>query len=333
MKGFLALTAALFLVGFMTSACNYRVRHQSDSIQTELLTLEVAPGEVVMADRPAPVDIESPCMPPVIQGIGRYADVGWVGPRFFLVPGASNEHGYQFEALPSGRSRLRMWFRVPRSEREARALYGTRERGAEKILFCDVSGTLRRLADSGIKRLASWPVASVTAFLDLGGKRRELALDLSPHWASGGDVLASIELENSERETLLQDLKSPLGKQVLFNVSSQWRRTGCLQAIDLSGIDAIETFGLRDGERGAVSLKLLKQAVSRLVSSKTSVSVDGECGSQLVLRPPAAGDAETNASCLRSGESLHCHFEGQLSDEAFTLSTHTTIGEQVAGVF
>jgi len=335
MKNFRALTAGLFILGVVTSACNSGTSTQSDDVQRELLTLEVAPGEVVMADRPAPVDTESPCSVPVFQGIGRFADVGWVAPRFFQAAITTGGPGYEIKTLRSDRSRFKVRFRVPRSEREAIALYGAREWDSQNSnnLFCNVAGTLKRLSGSGIRRLASWPVASVKAFLNLEGKRRELALDLSPNWAAGGDLLATVELSNSERARLEQELKSSFGASVFFDVSTRWRRTGCLQLIQLNDNNAIEAFGLHDGERGAVSLGLLRLAVSKLASQETNVSITGDCGSQSVLLPPGASGGETNASCIRSGYSLDCRLEGQFSEMAFIYSTETNIGEHIAGVF
>lgn len=333
MKNFRALTGVLFILGVVTSACNSGTGNQSDRVQTELLTLEVAAGEVVMADRPAPVDIDSPCSVPVFQGIGRYADVGWVAPRFFQVPMTTGGPGYVFETLRSDRSRFKVRFRVPRSEREAIAFHGGREQAGENRLYCNVAGTLKRLAGSQIRRLASWPVASVKAFLNLEGNRREIALDLSTNWASGGDLVASVELSNSERARVEQELRSSFGTSVFFDVSTKWRRTGCIQLIQLDDDNAIESFGLQDGERGAVSLGLLRLAVSKLASQKTSVSITGDCGSQSVLLPPGAAGGETNASCSRSGYSLDCRFEGEFSDMAFTYSTEANIGEHIAGMF
>jgi hypothetical protein len=316
---------ALFTVASVMCACSSKI--ETDQVQRELITLDVAPGEVVMAAKPAPVNIESPCGPPVIQGIGRYADVGFVSPRFFLVPARSGEPSYHFQSLPLGRSRFSVRFRVPRSESEAVLLYGTRDRARTEVLFCNVAGTLKRLEGTGINRLASWPVASVVAYMKFDGKRRDLMLDLTPQWASGGDVQASIDLSEYERKVLERDLQNPTGKDVFFDVSSRWRRTGCFQAIDLSGIDAIEDFGLRDGERGAVSLGLLRRAVSRLVSRDTHIKGDGDCGSQSVLLPPGAPGDETSVTCRRSGNSLECRFEGQFVEETTTYSTSTVIGQ------
>jgi hypothetical protein len=308
-------------------------RHPRGTLQTELLVLPVADGEVVMANRQAPVDIESPCIVPVIQGIGRYADVGWVSPRFFAVSSPNAPHGYQLDELPSGRARLSAHFRVPRSEAEAVAFHSHRERGGSPVLFCEISGTLQRLNGTAVKRLASWPFASVSAQIRFGGQKRELALDISPDWTAGGEVIASIDLSADDRRRLERDLQSEFGAQVDFIVSTQWRRTGCFQRIDLGGIVPIEAFGLKDGQRGAVSLGVMRLAVRKLVGQSTNVSVDGECGEDSIVLPPPGPNAEKSVLCDRSGKSLNCTFEGQFSDAGLNFQTSESIGERIAGVF
>ena len=246
-----------------------------------------------------------------------------------------SQKGFEFQALPSGNFRFNAQFRVPRSEFEAIELYGRRERerGAERTLFCDIGPTLRQLQRSGIRRLSSWPVASVIAWIEISGKRRELALNVPSNWTSGGEVLASAELTEAEYKRLHRDLDSPLGAPVNFVVSNQWRRTGCVQRIELDGVEAIDAFGLRDGERGAVSLDALRFAVRGVISRNTNVNIDGECGAQSIMLPSGSVGGQTDVNCSRSGKSLECLFEGQFVLSAFKFQTHEIIGNGVAGVF
>jgi len=300
--------------------------------QTELIDLPMAPGEVVMADRPAPVDIHAPCLTPVIQGIGRYADVGFVTPRFFAVAPDQEHSAFDFMSMGSGHSRFTARFRVPKSEGEAFRFWGDRERGAERVLFCDVQGTLRSLADSGINRLAVWPIDSVAATIQLNGNR-PMVLNLGPDWNKGGMIEASIDLSEDERALREQFLRSSLGTQVTFNVSSKWRRTRCAQTITLGGVPAIDAFGLKDGQRGAVSLEMLKFAVMKVVSRSTDVAIDGECGDQFIGLPAKPADKLTSVDCERLGTSLMCRFEGNFLQQAFVFTTFAKLGTNIAGVF
>jgi hypothetical protein len=270
-----------------------------------------------MANQPAPVPlVDSPCTVPILQGIERYADVGWVAPEFLVVRTQANPNGYELTPLPSGQVRFTARFRSPRSEGEARELFRGDPRVHERVLFCNVPGTLTALGESrgdperppgpGITRLAVWPTNGIGASMQLRGKR-ELTVDLT-NWQVLQEVIVSAVLDRQDVSLLRQNLQSGLGQSIQFDVYGFWRRSGCLQSIRLFGISIS---GLRDGETGAVPLAEIKTAVRQSLASSTKVDVDGECGPYAVIAPGIQGDAGRFLSCRRGSDSLVCRYEGE----------------------
>jgi hypothetical protein len=297
----------------------------------QLAVIPVQPGEVVMADRQAPVRlVNSPCTVPVLQGAGRYPDVGWVGPEFFAVRSEEYPDGYKLTALASGQMRFTAVLRSPRSEDEARGLFRGDPRVHERILFCDVPATLAALHEldqdperppgPGIRRLAVWPTNGISAFMQLRG-RRELTVDLSK-WQATQEVVVSAVLDQEDASFLQRNLQSNLGQPIQFDVSSFWRRTGCLQSIRLFGISIS---GLGDGETGAVPLAEIKTAVKKTVAQSTKVDVDGECGAYAVTAPVTQLDAGRSLICRRGGDNLICRYEGDFRDTPAVYTTYATI--------
>jgi hypothetical protein len=149
--------------------------------------------------------------------------------------------------------------------------------------------------------------------------RRELTLDLSS-WKAAHEVVVSAVLDRGDASVLQQNIDSNFGQRIQFDVSSFWRRTGCLQSIRLFGINIA---GLGDGETGAVPLAEIKTAVTKLVASSTKVEVDGECGPYAVTAPVTQLDTGRSLSCRRTGDNLICRYEGDFRD---TPAIYTTYG-------
>lgn len=309
---------------------------QRELRRRQLVVISVQPGEVVMADRQAPVRlVNSPCTVPVLQGTGRYSDVGWVAPEFFAVKSEEHPDGYELAALPSDKMRLTAVFRSPRSEDEARGLFRGDPRVHERILFCDVPATLAALHESdgnperppgpGITRLAVWPTNGISASMQLRA-RRELTMDLSD-WQAKQEVVVSAVLDRQDAAVLQQNLRSNLGQPIQFDVSSFWRRTGCLQSVRLFGITVS---GLRNGETGAVPLAAIKTAVTKAVAGSTKVDVDGECGAYAVIAPVTQLDEGRSLSCRRTGDNLICRYEGDFQDTPAIYTAYATIFSPVS---
>jgi hypothetical protein len=302
----------------------------------ELLILSVQPDEVAMADRLVPVSLREPtCVVPIIQGIGRFADVGWVSPRFFLVRATDDDPGYRFLPLGDERERFIARFRAPRSEHEAHVLNGPDEIPPDaEGLFCNVSATLAQVAErTTVRRLAIWPVDGIRASMQIRGSRRMMAVQREADWATAREVTVSLDLSAEEARILRRDLRSVIGSQVDFFVSNRWRRAACTQTVDLTGVPGIDAYGLRDGESGAIALSTIKAAVRRLVSRDTRVVIEGECGGAMLGTEPRAGDETQTLSCKRIGESLDCLYEGEYSDHPTTIRTHANIGQPERAIF
>jgi hypothetical protein len=141
----------------------------------------------------------------------------------------------------------------------------------------------------------------------------ELTLDLH-NWWPGQEVTVGAVLEPSDAELLLEELRGPIGASVQFDLTGYWRRSGCIQAIGLFGIDVA---GVGDGETGAVSLAELKQAIRTLKAGSTNVDVTGECGAFSLLSPVMPADRERYISCRRIRKSLECRYEGEVQPNFF----------------
>jgi hypothetical protein len=183
---------------------------------------------------------------------------------------------------------------------------------------------LAQVEPLGITRLAAWPVDSIRARIRLNGDPRDLVVDAGPGWSTSREVEVSIDLSGEEAATLRRNLASSFGVQVDFFVSSRWRKTGCLQVVDLNGIDIS---GLDDGASGAVALSTIKRAVRGLVSRDTKVAIEGECGDAMVGLPPTPQDDQVMLQCERRGSAMHCRYEGRFSDWPTTFATHVSIGD------
>jgi hypothetical protein len=265
-----------------------------------------------------------------VQGTGRYSDVAWVAPEFFAVRTEEYPKLYKLTALPSGQTRFTAIFRSPRSEDEARGLSRDDPREHERILFCDVPATLAALHESdrdperppvpGITRLAVWPTNGISASMQLRA-RRELTVDLT-NWQAAQEVVVSAVLDRQDASLLQQNLDGNLGQPIQFDVSSFWRRTGCLQSIRLFGIGI---GGLGDRETGAVPLAEIKTAVTKLVANSTKVEVDGECGPYAVTAPVSQLDQGRSLSCRRTGDNLICRYEGDFRDTPAIYTTYAAI--------
>ncbi len=281
-----------------------------------------------MADRPVGVSLLEPtCIVPIIQGIGRYQDVGWVAPHFFVVRPRPDAAGYRFEPLPKGRERFVARFRAPRSEAEAMALNGADDISPDaEGLFCNVAATLRQVREStSVKRLAVFPVNKVQARMLVNGDQRMMAVQLGDDWATARDVTVSIDLSGEEAEDVRDRLESMIGYQIDFLVSHRWRKTACVQTVNLSEVPAIDAYGLRDGASGAVALSSVKAAVRGLVSRDTRVNIEGECGDAMLGTALRPGDEKQTLSCKRTGNYLTCLYEGGFSDHPTTFLTHADI--------
>ena len=94
------LYAGIVVAGLIATGCTSADPEKQKPIQrqSELLRLPVAAGEDAISSEVVPVDIQAPCLPPIMGGLRRYADVGWVSPRFFLVAGNGGP-GYTFQPL------------------------------------------------------------------------------------------------------------------------------------------------------------------------------------------------------------------------------------------
>lgn len=298
---------------------------------TQLAVIPVQPGEVVMADRQAPVRlVDSPCTVPVLQGVERYADVAWVAPEFFAVRTQINPDGYELTTLPSGLKRFTARFRSPRSEYEARELFRGDRREHERILFCNVPATLEALREiqrdperapgPGIARLAVWPTNGIRASMQLTGKR-EMTVDLS-NWQVSQELIVSAILDRRDASLLEQKLQSGLGQPIQFDVFTAWRRSGCVQSIRLLGVTMS---GLRDGETGAVPLAEIKRAVRQTVAGSTKVDVDGECGAYNVGAPITQEDTGRTLSCRRTSDSLICRYEGEFQNLPAVYTTYSAV--------
>jgi hypothetical protein len=264
----------------------------------------------------------------VAEGIERYADVGWVGPEFFAIKSPASPHGYELTPLSDGRARFTARFRSPRSEGEALELFRGEERGAEPVLFCNIPATLKKLQRTGIKRLAVWPTNGISASMSLHSDH-ELTLDLRD-WQSAQEVTVSFVLDRSDTDLLQKELRGPIGAWIDFHVYNQWRRSGCIQQVDLYGIDAI---GLRDGETGAVPLAEIKRAVRQVLAASTKVDITGACGPYSIAVPATPQDNGLFISCRRTGNSLECRYEGEFQTLPAVYSIRAKIGEHVGGVF
>jgi hypothetical protein len=143
--------------------------------------------------------------------------------------------------------------------------------------------------------------------VDESEPRYKLTIDFRD-WPSKQDLVVSTVFEESDVSLLRIELRSPLGVPVQFDVYSQWRRSGCMQSIDLTDIDVT---GLRDGETGAVPLSELKRAILTRLAKDTNVEVTGECGRYSLIAPPTSEDNGRFLSCARNGSSLHCRYEGE----------------------
>jgi hypothetical protein len=255
-----------------------------------------------------------------VRGIGQYADVGWVGPHFFIVKSQTNPDGYRLSRLPDGRARFTARFRSPRSELDARDLFRGEDREHEPILFCDVPATLDALEPSGVKRLAVWPSNAIRASLRLAHDY-EMTVDLRD-WLSTQEVTTSVVVTEADARLLQQDLSGIVGTSIQFDVYGRWRRTGCVQDVKLSGIDIV---GLRDGETGGVPLADIKRAIRTVQAKSTDVTIQGECGEYFLADPISARDIGHSLSCRRRGDSLECRYEGEFRDLQAVYSTDTSI--------
>ena len=94
----------------------------------------------------------------------------WMHPRFL----ATAPH--RFEPLPSGGSKLRACVSNPKSEANTVRLWGNRNRSRFPMLYCDIAGTFRWLADTPVKRLAAWPVPSIRVMVGVAGDNIEMAV-------------------------------------------------------------------------------------------------------------------------------------------------------------
>jgi hypothetical protein len=249
--------------------------------------------------------------------------VGWVGPIFFSVKSEARPHGYDLVELPRGRVRFTAYFRAPLSEAEAAQPFRGEKREHERILFCDVRRTLDQLRDFGIARLAVWPTNGISASMQLN-REYEMALDLR-QWGAAQEVVVSLEVEGADAHLLRQNLRGPLGANVKFDLSSQWRRSGCLQAVELAGV---ETTGLRDREKGAVSLVEIKQVVRHALAPSMNVDVTGNCGAYAVTAPVVPGDEARFLTCQRVGRGgLQCLYEGEFQVQSTVYTTYAAAGD------
>jgi hypothetical protein len=229
--------------------------------------------------------------------------------------------------LPEGRERFVARFRAPRSESEAIALNGADEipPGAEG-LFCNVAATLRQVGErTSVKRLAIFPVEKLRAVMLVNDERRLMAVQLGDDWGASRDITVSLDLSADEAEAVRDRLESIIGYQIDFHVSHRWRKTACVQTVDLSGVPAIDAYGLRDGASGAVALSSVKTAVRRLVGRDTRVNIEGECGDAMLGTEPRPGDEKQTLSCKRIGNSLQCLYEGGFLDHPTTVATHANL--------
>jgi hypothetical protein len=332
------LSAPTVALGILVAGCGSGVDDSPPSLpdgmpapSSELLQLAVDPSDAVVSNDRILADIETPCLPAILRGLGSFSDVGWVAPRFFSVaaPGAPE---YGFVQLSSGRSRFHVQFRVPRSEEEAVAFHGDKERGAEPLLYCDVPGTLHHLSQTGIRRLASWPIPSVKAFIDFGDVHRELVFSANT-WTSGGVLAATTELSRQETLELQDALKSQLGAQIIFRVSNRLQLPGCVQTLDGANSRSIDELGLKDGEGGGVAFGTLARVVSTLPKRATAVKQEGDCASLPLVTGASGSDGGRTAHCTRRGFALTCRTESDFAPGAFNIQSNAHIGENVAGVF
>jgi hypothetical protein len=297
--------AGMIVAGLITIACTSADRMKQKPIQhqSELLHLPVAAGEDVISPDVVPVDIRAPCLPPILGGLGRYADVGWVSPRFFLVAGNGGP-GYTFQLLPSGRFRFHAMFRVPGSEREANVLWDEREVRREPIAYCDIGGTLEHLSGTSVRRLAAWPVPFIKVILPINATEHIMAVTQPMEWNSGGPLMVSVELSGEEQASLAQDLSDSIGVEVKFIVSNRPLEPGCAYTVDVRGLpeSASAPFGLREGENGAVAPDTLRYAISMLPDRTRRVAAEGTCPSAPTV----------SANCSLSGMVMHCRIDGDL---------------------
>jgi hypothetical protein len=317
------LYVGMVVAGLIATGCTSADPGMQKPIQrqSELLRLPVAAGEDAISSDVVPVDIQAPCLPPIMGGRGRYTDVGWVSPQFFLVAGNGGP-GYTFQPLPSGRSRFRAVFRAPRSESEANTLWDEHQVHHERIAYCDIGGTLEHLSNTSVRRLASWPVPFIKVILQINATEHDMAVSEPTEWTSGGPLMVSVDLSPEEQASLAQDLSGPIGVQVLFIVSNRPLEPGCAYTIGVGGLpdSATAPLGLRDGENGAVSPDTLRHTISRLPDRAKRVTVEGTC--------PSA--PKVTAYCSRSGTAMHCRIDGDLVSPrqggVANVETHTIIG-------
>jgi hypothetical protein len=317
------LYAGMVVAGLIATGCTSADSEKRKPIQrqSELLRLPVAAGEDAISSDVVAVDIQAPCLPPIIGGLGRYADVGWVSPQFFLVAGNGGP-GYTFQPLPSGRSRFRVVFRAPRSERDANTLWDERRVRREPIAYCDIGGTLEHLSRTSVRRLASWPVPFIKVILQINATSHVMAVSEPTEWTSGGPLMVSVDLSPEEQASLARDLSGSIGALVEFIVSNRPLEPGCAYTIEVGGLpeSATAPFGLQDGENGAVSPDTLRHAISRLPDRAKRVTAEGTCPSAPTV----------SANCSRNGTIMHCQIYGDLvtprQGGVANVETHTIIG-------
>ena len=302
----------------------------SSTPQVKLLELPVAPDEVVVAKQVLPLAIQTPCNATILQGIGRYADVGWVAPQFFLASADANSPRYEFKQLDARRVRFTARFRTWRSTDDHRAAsMANSGSGDNRSAFCDIPATLAQLRSDGINRLAMMPVTELQAQLEFAGRKLDLILDSQPSWTSEQGFLARADLTDKEAELLRSEITGIIGAQVVFQASTKSRRSDCFQRVELLGHDAVADQTLRDGETADVPLGKVKMAIfSAGRYTKTNVNVIGECAEQALSSPRSAADDTTMFSCRRSGDSISCTFEGHFAVENFVYGTHLIIKDE-----
>lgn len=285
--------------------------------------IPVAPGEVVVEKRQAPLDINIGCSTVLVQGFGPYRDVAWVAPPLFLARAIGDEKGYRFTRLDRDRYRIELRFRVWRSPEDSAAL-SPADKSSEERRFCDVKTAGPALSAAGFARMALMPIQTLTAQLQIRGKQHPLHYELTPGWNKADGFIATAELTEPEFKDVYADITQGIGAQVTFDAATKARRTNCTQVVEFAGSDPDIGIRLRDGETAAVTLRRMKLAMRQ----SFNVVVDGDCGQQSLASPDGPAGDTTMFACRRSGKLISCRFEGNFSIEDMVVTSNVVIRDR-----